>query len=82
MLELYEYKNEYEKPQVTMQPVNPCSEYETKNLTEWRGKYGSAVSKGIVCLAKNLLTSKSAVWFPAPSPQAALLDRRTMSKLV
>lgn len=67
-----------------MQPVKPCSEYETKNVTEGRGKYGSAVSKGIVCLAKNLLTSKSAVWFPAPPPppQAALLDRRTMSKLV
>jgi hypothetical protein len=63
-----QYKNKYEKPQVMLQPVNPCSEYEAKNVTEGRGKYGSAVSKGIVCLAKNLLTSKISCMAPSPTP--------------
>jgi hypothetical protein len=70
MLQLYEYKNKYENPppQVMMQPVYPCSEYEAKNVTEGRGKYRSAVSKGIVWLAKNLLTSKISCMAPSPHP--------------
>jgi len=85
MFELYEYKNKYEKPQVTLQPVNPCSEYEAKKCNLGEGKVWLSCFQGHSLSSKKFFFFKNPLFGPPPPPplpQAVLLSRRTMSKLV